>query len=150
MTKSTPVTRRRFVAQCGLAAPILLFGTGSRWMDDLKLVHPWGGVGFSAKLDMFTREDFARFIGQNFLVQLDSGQKVKAELIEARSLGSPLAPAPGLAARAPFSIVFRAPGNVLDRQRIYKLEHENLGALEIFLVPIGSDEQGMRCEAVFA
>jgi hypothetical protein len=34
-------------------------------------------------------------------------------------------------------------------QGIYKLENEKLGALEIFLVPIGPDEKGMRYEAIF-
>jgi hypothetical protein len=34
-------------------------------------------------------------------------------------------------------------------QRIYRVEHGELGAMEIFLVPIGPDEVAHRYEAVF-
>ena len=47
--------------------------------------------------------------------------------------------------RAPFSLVFeRGPSPPLP-QRIYRIEHEDVGTLEIFLVPIAID----RYEAVF-
>ena len=35
-------------------------------------------------------------------------------------------------------------------QMIRRLEHDELGAFELFLVPIGPDDTGMRYEAVFA
>jgi hypothetical protein len=35
-------------------------------------------------------------------------------------------------------------------QRIYRLQHEELGQLELFLVPIGPDADGMCYEAVFS
>ena len=34
-------------------------------------------------------------------------------------------------------------------QGTYPMEHETLGRLEVFLVPLGPDAQGMRYEAVF-
>jgi hypothetical protein len=49
----------------------------------------------------------------------------------------------------PFSAYFRGPYSPILPQRIYTLEHDRLGTLEIFLVPIGPDAQGMRYEAVF-
>ena len=51
--------------------------------------------------------------------------------------------------RQPFSIVFRGPGDVLLPQRIYMIEHEEIGAFDLFLVPIGPDERGLRYEAIF-
>lgn len=51
--------------------------------------------------------------------------------------------------RAPFSLVFRDGQQGVMPQSIYRLEHDVLGMFEIFLVPIGPDEQGMRYEAVF-
>jgi uncharacterized protein DUF6916 len=33
--------------------------------------------------------------------------------------------------------------------RIHRVEHEELGALDVFLVPIGPDQAGMCYEAVF-
>ncbi len=34
-------------------------------------------------------------------------------------------------------------------QAIYALEHAEMGMLELFLVPLGPHEDGMRYEAVF-
>jgi hypothetical protein len=34
-------------------------------------------------------------------------------------------------------------------QQIYQVEHPTLGSFELFLVPVGPDEQGMCYEAVF-
>lgn len=48
-----------------------------------------------------------------------------------------------------FSIVFRAPVEAPLEQRIYRLEHESMGAFELFLVPIGKSPEGVRYEAVF-
>jgi len=47
--------------------------------------------------------------------------------------------------RSPFSLEFQGGPNPPLPQRIYRLEHHDLGAIEIFLVPIASD----RYEAVF-
>ena len=47
--------------------------------------------------------------------------------------------------RAPFSVVFEGGPSPPLPQRIYRVEHDGLGALEIFLVPIAAD----RYEAVF-
>jgi hypothetical protein len=55
-------------------------------------------------------------------------------------------PATGI---TPFSIVFRGPPEPVFPQRIYRVEHAALDAMDVFLVPIGPDEVGMRYEAVF-
>lgn len=70
------------------------------------------------------------------------------ELIEVKRLGaSRVGNTP--AVRAPFSLIFRDSTADALPQSIYRLEHDQLGTLEIFLVPIGPDEQGMRYQAVF-
>jgi hypothetical protein len=48
-----------------------------------------------------------------------------------------------------FSITFRSarPGHV--EQGIHTLSHEQMGTVEIFLVPVGPREGGMCYEAVF-
>ena len=51
--------------------------------------------------------------------------------------------------KQPFSLYFRSPQRGVLPQAIYQVEHEQMGPLEIFLVPIGPDEKGMRYEAVF-
>jgi hypothetical protein len=51
--------------------------------------------------------------------------------------------------RDPFSIEFhsRLPHHV--PQQIFALEHDGLGKLDLFLVPLGPDADGHRYEAVF-
>ncbi len=51
--------------------------------------------------------------------------------------------------RGSFSLLFRGPRVPLLPQRIYHLEHDTLGALQVFLVPITPDPQGSLYEAVF-
>ena len=100
-------------------------------------------------LEGLTRAQFAECLGNRFRVHADAGQVLDIELIDAADL--PARPRPGKTPpkRAPFSIIFRGPKNVHLSQRIYRLEHDKLGVLEIFLVPIVPDEEGMRLEAVF-
>src|SRR6188508_292681 len=50
----------------------------------------------------------------------------------------------------PFSLVFSGPSERALDQRSYRLEHAELGDLEIFLVPTGFDADGrLLYEAVF-
>jgi hypothetical protein len=48
-----------------------------------------------------------------------------------------------------FSLLFLAPAGAPPVQRIYRLEHERLGELDLFLVPVARDGQGLYYEAVF-
>ncbi len=97
--------------------------------------------------ETLTVEDFAAHLGQPFAIDLGTEVEplvltlIEAEPIEtSQDLGE---------RRAPFSLVFRGPGEPALTQRIYPLDNETLGRLEIFLVPIGPDDEGMRYEAVF-
>jgi hypothetical protein len=48
-----------------------------------------------------------------------------------------------------FSVIFRGPRGQSFAQRIHTLEHEKLGTFDLFLVPIGPDDNGMCYEAIF-
>ena len=48
-----------------------------------------------------------------------------------------------------FAVLFRGPQQPILPQAIYRLEHPRMGSLDLFLVPIGPDDTGMRYEAVF-
>jgi len=89
---------------------------------------------------------FAGRLGEQFRIGgEDEGTSTDAELIEANQLGGP----PPGGGRAPFSLVFLATSDEVLPQRIYRVDHAELGALDIFLVPIGADAAGVRYEAVF-
>jgi hypothetical protein len=52
--------------------------------------------------------------------------------------------------RAPFSLLFRGPGDTLLPQSIRTLAHDELGDLDIFLVPVAQEADGYRYQAVFS
>ena len=55
----------------------------------------------------------------------------------------------GRAERDPFSIVLHGPLEHALPQRIWPLDHAELGRLELFLVPLGPEGGVMRYQAVF-
>jgi hypothetical protein len=99
-------------------------------------------------LGNFTIETFSEHLGSTFRIRPDDSEAMDVELISATGLGESTSEEPP-DRRQPFSIVFRGPGDVLLPQRIYKMEHEEIGNFELFLVPIGPDEKGLRYEAIF-
>ena len=101
-------------------------------------------------LETFTVGTFAPHLGARFRIRPDGLEPVEVVLIEATALGGGgggTGGGPGR--RTPFSIVFRGPRTPLLPQRIYPMEHDAIGTFDLFLVPIGPDQEGMRYEAVF-
>ena len=94
-----------------------------------------------------TLDHFAPLLGQDFTIRLENGEAYTLQLDEAISLGSPAGP--GL--RQPFALRLCNPRrNAFLPQRMYSLEHPDLGNLQLFLVPLGPDASGMRYEIIFA
>lgn len=48
-----------------------------------------------------------------------------------------------------FSVFFYGPEDRMLPQGVYPLEHEAMGAFELFLVPVAKNEAGYQYEAVF-
>lgn len=56
-------------------------------------------------------------------------------------------------AREPFSVLFRATEELVLPQRTYRFEHERLGSIDLFLVPLGPEkgtEGKLLYEAAFS
>ncbi|MCE4554148.1 DUF6916 family protein [Pelomonas cellulosilytica] len=90
-----------------------------------------------------TLAQFEPLVGSVFTLQLGEAGRLTARLIEAKP--GQWAPPEG---RAPFSLMFEAPEPALP-QRIYRLEHAQMGSMDIFLVPIARTATGVQYEAVF-
>jgi hypothetical protein len=101
-------------------------------------------VDGGAMLDKLTRETFEPLKSHRFQLSLGDREPLALEL--AAVLGNGLQ---GAASREQFSLHFRGPHLPALPQRIYRLEHGQLGTLDIFLVPIARDASGMTYEAVF-
>jgi len=99
-------------------------------------------------LEDFTIQTFSEHLGSTFRIHPEGSEEMDAELISATELGGSTGEEPP-GRRRPFSLVFRGPRNVLLPQRIYRMEHDQIGSFELFLVPIGPDEKGLRYEAIF-
>ena len=90
-------------------------------------------------LDRVTVDDFRPLRGDRFRIAPDGAPAFEVELVEVTEIPRE----PG--GRAPFSLVFKGGPNPPLEQRIYRVEHDGLGELDLFLVPIAVD----RYEAIF-
>ena len=88
---------------------------------------------------------FEPLLGQTFQIS-DGDNTLAATLIEATTLRE--AQGAGRLSRQ-FSLVWRGPADARIEQRIYTVSHPALPPLDLFLVCLGPDAQGMRYEAVF-
>ncbi|NQT89285.1 hypothetical protein HQ560_21130 [bacterium] len=84
-------------------------------------------------------------MGRTFRLDAEP-EAIDMTLTEAAAVGAP--PADG-SMRQAFSLVFTGPPGCVLPQQTYQLIHQEMGELDIFLVPIGSDEEGTQYEAIF-
>jgi hypothetical protein len=92
-------------------------------------------------LEQLTGAAFAPYVGQPFAVLPAGLDQIDLELVSVTES------TPG---RRPFALLFRGPASdIYLRQQTHRLEHPQLGALELFLVPIGPEDGCMRYEAIF-
>jgi len=96
-------------------------------------------------LENLTANSFSDFVNDTFTVYFDPSIPSDLELIEVSEINTSSI----TDGREPFSIVFRGAMDCVWSQGIYKIAHQKLEEIQLFLVPIGPDEKGMRYEAVF-
>jgi hypothetical protein len=96
-----------------------------------------------AELSELTLERFLPLVEQEF--RLHAGDtELGALLVEARAVGQPHPDR-----RQPFSLIFTAPATHVLPQSIYRVGHASLGALDVFLVPVGLRDSRVEYQAVF-
>ena len=92
--------------------------------------------------ELFTKEGFAEHLNTKFRVPLESSGAVELELVEVVStLSTPR--------QEQFSVFFSGPADVYLPQMTYRMEHDALGQLDLFIVPVGRTPAGFKYEAVF-
>lgn len=100
--------------------------------------------------EWLTCGDFTDLVGQDFAVSAQDEQPLVMELVAAEESDEPGGRGPAGQERMQFSLVFRAPAAPVLPQGTYRLVHAATSELELFLVPLGPDAEGMRYEAAFA
>jgi hypothetical protein len=91
-------------------------------------------------------EDFADKVDEVFVISQDGLPAIPLTLKEATLLNPAFAP-PGT--RSPFSLMFLARDPRVFPQNLYRLEHQELGAVSIFLVPAAKNAEGVSYCATF-
>lgn len=98
-------------------------------------------------LENLTLDTFAPLQAQTFTLTLDDGATLPLTLVEATALPGNAFPG---RQRDPFQLRFKGPLSVLLDQRIHPMHHPALGALSLFVVPIGREPDGYIYQAVFS
>ncbi len=95
-----------------------------------------------------TENEFSKHVNTRFRVNVvDAPAPIVLDLVEVK--GYPNKDNPGEQGEMErFSLYFHGPATFLP-QAIYPISHEGMGDFDLFLVPIGSIENGFRYEAVF-
>ncbi|MDO9414088.1 MAG: hypothetical protein Q7T81_16075 [Pseudolabrys sp.] len=96
---------------------------------------------------LLSYDDFAGKTGEVFSISDTDVPQIPLTLTETERVKAHRGPA-GM--REPFSLIFVARDPRVLPQRIYRLEHNDLGELDIFLVPIGKTADGVSYQAMFA
>jgi hypothetical protein len=89
---------------------------------------------------------FAARRGETFVMTLPGGGTRDLELVEVRDLGRRATPGGEL---SNYGLTFLARTQSALPQAIYRLEHPELGAMDVFLVPNARAAEGIRYEAIF-
>ncbi len=90
-----------------------------------------------------SRSAFAGCVGNTFRIRASEDRAETVTLIEVQELRSS-------GPREQFSVIFRGDQGDHLPQKTYRMEHEKLGPMDLFLVPVGPDDEGMLYQAVFA
>ena len=86
--------------------------------------------------------EFARHVNTTFRIRLNESETLPAELTEvSEHTVSPR--------QERFWVLFKTSNNVFLGQGQRAFEHDSMGSFELFIVPIGRDEDGTYYEAVF-
>lgn len=89
-----------------------------------------------------TVADFSKNLNTKFKVFYSEEKVFEAKLVEVLELKNN-------ETLETFSVVWLLPADFGFEQRVFKIEHSELGTMELFIVPVGQNESGIRYEAVF-
>lgn len=87
------------------------------------------------------KADFADNVNTKYRIRLDDSNFIELELTSIEERESP-------PTQEQFSLIFEGP-NIYLPQHIYQMEHERMGTIDLFLVPIGKKEDKFIYESVF-
>jgi hypothetical protein len=97
-------------------------------------------------LDTITIDTFAPRLGEIFRILVEDRRGIVVKLTGVTRHG---AGAPEGGMRVPFTLAFHTLPDDVIPQGTYRVEHDEMPPMDLFVVPMEPDERGMRYEAVF-
>jgi hypothetical protein len=97
------------------------------------------------EMTMVAYPDRAAFVGHvdsDFTVDAGQDAPLAMRLVDVEDMGS-------TPEREAFALHFHAPQEMPPHQGVYRVEHDELGAMDVFLVPVGREDGRLVLEAVF-
>lgn len=94
--------------------------------------------------ELLTKDSLVEELNTKFRLRFEPEKMIELELVEVVESGD----VAGQAER--FSAFFRGPLDFFLPQSTYRMEHERLDSVDIFIVPIRQDNEGFYYEAVFS
>ena len=89
-----------------------------------------------------THEEFSKHLNTKFRIHVNETEAIEAQLTEVSELlTSPR--------QERFSILFRTANDPFLGQGLRRFQHEQMESFDLFIVPVGRDEEGTNYEAVF-
>jgi hypothetical protein len=92
--------------------------------------------------ETYSIETFEGQLNTSFQMHYGDSRSAELKLMSVTDVGSS-------ERQKQFSLVFLGPSDAPILQGIYRVEHDELGEIDLFLVPIGRDNNGVSYEAVF-
>ncbi len=94
-------------------------------------------------LENLTRASFEPYLNTRFTVTRGVSKTLELELVEVADK------TPARFEGEQFSLIFLGPTEPELLQQIYRLEHADMGNIDLFLVPVGREASGRFYEAFF-
>ncbi|MGA8213803.1 MAG: hypothetical protein WB799_09420 [Candidatus Sulfotelmatobacter sp.] len=85
---------------------------------------------------------FEQNLNTRFWLREESGESAPLDLIDVKVGQAPLP-------YEQFSLLFRGDRSKIHEQRTYAMEHDSMGAFDLFLTPVERNDQGTVYQAVF-
>lgn len=89
-----------------------------------------------------TKDEFSGQVGSVFRARSADGAETDLKLVDLEELVAN-------EVQENFTLLFVAAGDTPPVQGMYRMSHEQLGGMEIFIVPVKKDDKGVYFEAVF-
>jgi len=93
-----------------------------------------------------TEQEFSQHVNTRFRVNPEASDPLELELVGVKGYLPKEGEQHGLER---FSAFFTGPAKPFLPQGSYPLRHEIMGSFDLFLVPIGAEQNGFKYEAVF-